>query len=162
MAFCISHTAVKTLLETYMCISSKDDVWRWNSRSLYRSHPSMCCFFLQSQLPCVSFHSIAARHRSVAAIQLWAALAGLVHVQIQQLPLYITNLFLNFQKLWVVDAERFSAGHHLLILTCCPVLLKAKGVHSLMQTLGMGYSYDYISIQFLHSNVPLAVRRQVR
>jgi hypothetical protein len=48
MAFCISHTAVKTLLETYMCISSKEDVWRWNSRSLYRSHLSMCCFFLQS------------------------------------------------------------------------------------------------------------------
>jgi hypothetical protein len=28
--FPISHTVVKTLLETYMCVSSKEDEWRLN------------------------------------------------------------------------------------------------------------------------------------
>jgi GABA(A) receptor-associated protein len=32
MAFSISHTVVKTLLETYMCVSSKEDEWRLNLR----------------------------------------------------------------------------------------------------------------------------------
>jgi hypothetical protein len=32
MAFSISHTKVKTLLETYMCVRSKEDEWRLNLR----------------------------------------------------------------------------------------------------------------------------------
>jgi hypothetical protein len=30
MVFSISHIVVKTLLETYMCVSSKEDEWRLN------------------------------------------------------------------------------------------------------------------------------------
>jgi hypothetical protein len=41
MAFCISHTAVKILLGTYMLLAT-----RWlNGRSLYRSS-SICLLFL--------------------------------------------------------------------------------------------------------------------